>query len=367
MDLDSLLAAARPLITLALAEDIGPGDATSLATLDPSATLNAHVVAKAAGVVAGLPVAEAVFHQVDPAISFTAYVSDGQEVVAGELLAEVSGPAPSVLAAERTALNFLQRMSGIATMTRDYVDAAACHNAQILDTRKTAPGFRVLDKYAVRAGGGVNHRLSLYDMLMVKDNHIDGAGDMETAVTRARSAYPALPIEVEVRDLKELDQALALQPAVDRIMLDNMDDDTMRRAVETTAGRVPLEASGNVTLERVPEIAATGVDFISVGALTHSVQAHDISMKVGGIPPRQRAADLVARIRQIKERTGRRVGDPGAPLSAGRDHRTGRLARRFAQTLPRRRFQQRPLSRLLRGALYGRGSGDSGVARATGL
>lgn len=278
--LEKLLAAAAPLIELALAEDIGPGDATSQSTLDAAAPLHGRIVAKAPGVIAGLPVAEAVFRAVDPALAFTAHVCEGQEVTPGELLAEVSGPGPSLLAAERTALNFLQRMSGIATATRNFVDAVATTRAMILDTRKTLPGYRVLDKYAVSMGGGQNHRMSLFDMLMVKDNHTDGAGGITPAVTRARAAHPELPIEVEVRTLAELREALAIEPPLDRIMLDNMDLDTLREAVAITAGRVPLEASGNVTLETVAAIAATGVDFISTGAITHSVQALDISMKI---------------------------------------------------------------------------------------
>ena len=277
---ETLLTAAAPLIELAIAEDIGPGDATSSATLDESVTLHGSITAKARGVIAGLPVAEAVFHRIDPAITFTAHVADGQEVVPGEVVAEVSGPGPSLLAAERIALNFLQRMSGIATITRGFAAAVSTTNATILDTRKTLPGYRVLDKYAVRMGGGMNHRMSLFDMLMVKDNHIDGAGGIKPAVKRAREQHPDLPIEVEVRDLDELREALAIEPPLDRILLDNMDLDTMREAVALAAGRVPLEASGNVTRARVKDIADTGVDFISVGALTHSVKALDLSLEI---------------------------------------------------------------------------------------
>lgn len=277
---EHLLTAAVPLIELALAEDIGPGDATSQSTLDASAPLHGRIVAKAPGVIAGLPVAEAVFHAVDPALVFTAHVCDGQEVVTGELVAEVNGPGPSLLAAERTALNFLQRMSGIATATRDFVDAVATTRAIILDTRKTLPGYRILDKYAVSMGGAQNHRMALFDMLMVKDNHTDGAGGITAAVVRARTVHPTLPIEVEVRTLAELQEALAIIPPLDRIMLDNMDLETMRQAVSLTAGRVPLEASGNVTLKTVAAIAGTGVDFISTGAITHSVIALDLSMKI---------------------------------------------------------------------------------------
>jgi len=244
---------------------------------------------------------------VDPRIAFTAHVADGQDVVPGELVAEVTGPGHSLLAAERTALNFLQRLSGIATQTSAFVDAVACTRATILDTRKTVPGHRVLDKYAVWVGGGTNHRMSLYDMLMVKDNHIAAAGGITAAVTRARAAHPDLPIEVEVRTLDEVCEALRLDPPVDRILLDNMDPETMRRAVEVAAGRVPLEASGNMTLERVAEVAATGVDLISVGALTHSVRALDLSMEVVAPEAPSPEEALRARVRALKEcpRTGR--------------------------------------------------------------
>ena len=301
-----LLAAAAPIIELAIAEDIGPGDATSTSTLDASVTLHGCITAKARGVIAGLPVAEAVFRRVDPAIEFVAHVDDGQEVVPGEVVAEVRGPGPSLLAAERLALNFLQRMSGIATTTRRFTAAVATTEATILDTRKTLPGYRVLDKYAVRMGGGKNHRMSLFDMMMVKDNHIDGAGGITPAVERARAQHPDLPIEVEVRDLDELREALAIAPPLDRILLDNMDLDTMREAVAIAAGRVPLEASGNVTRARVKGIAETGVDFISIGALTHSVNALDLSMKIR--PVGQVAADDPAtRISAAKAALGDRM------------------------------------------------------------
>ncbi|MEA3341465.1 MAG: carboxylating nicotinate-nucleotide diphosphorylase [Chloroflexota bacterium] len=277
--MDNILTAAQPLIELAIAEDIGPGDATSEAVLPAGLKLHARIVAKEAGVVAGLPVAEAVFSRVDSDLRFTYHVQDGARVKSGDLVAEVTGPGRGMLAAERIALNFLQRLSGIATLTRVFVDAVAGTNAAILDTRKTHPGYRVLEKYAVRMGGGRNHRMSLHDMMMVKDNHIDAAGSITAAVERARAGYPDLPIEVEVRNLNELRQALGLD--VGRIMLDNMSLDEMREAVEVAAGRTPLEASGNVDLGRVAAIAATGVDYISVGALTHSAPALDLSMKVG--------------------------------------------------------------------------------------
>ena len=274
---DTLLAAAAPLIELALAEDIGSGDVTSDSVLPGDLILHGRIIAKKAGVIAGLPLAAAVFQRVDPALRLVMRLPDGARVRPGDVVAEVSGPARGMLAAERTALNFLQRLSGIATLTRAFVDAVAGSGATILDTRKTHPGYRVLEKYAVRMGGGQNHRMGLYDMVMIKDNHIDAAGSISAAVERARAAHPDLPVEVEVRSLDELRQVLPL--GVDRILLDNMDLEQMRAAVELTAGQTPLEASGGVTLENVAAIAATGVDYISVGALTHSAPALDLSME----------------------------------------------------------------------------------------
>ncbi|MCD4738054.1 MAG: quinolinate synthase NadA [Anaerolineae bacterium] len=303
----TLLVAADPLIDLAIEEDIGPGDATSASTLDPAVILHGCITAKAPGVIAGLPIAAAILHRVDPSIRFEPRVADGQEVVVGEVVAEVYGPGPALLAAERIVLNFLQRLAGIATATRTLVDAIATTQASLLDTRKTLPGYRVLDKYAVRMGGGVNHRMSLFDMLMVKDNHIDGAGGITPAVERARIQHSELPIEVEVRDLEELREALAMEPPLDRILLDNMDLATMREAVAMTEGRVPLEASGNVTLETAADVAATGVNYISVGAITHSVQALDLSMKVQPVAAALALADPAARIRDVKAALGKRL------------------------------------------------------------
>jgi len=302
-----LLDDAAPLIELAIAEDIGPGDATSEATLPADLVLQGRIVAKEAGVLAGLPVAEALFRRVEPALEFVAHAADGQEVVLGELVAVVSGPARGLLAAERAALNFLQRLSGIATLTRRFVDAVACTGATVLDTRKTAPGYRVLDKYAVRMGGGMNHRQALYDMVLIKDNHVDAAGGIQPAVARARATHPELPIEVEVRTLDELLQALGIEPPLDRILLDNMSLDQMRQAVALTAGRVPLEASGGVTLERAAEIAATGVDYLSVGALTHSVEALDLSMKIAKPGSRASRDDPAARVAVAKAALGERL------------------------------------------------------------
>ena len=275
-----ILKAAKPLIELAIAEDIGPGDLTSQGLLPEDLELHGRIFAKSAGVIAGLPIAEVVFTSVDRALLFTPRMYDGAKVVPGDLLVEVVGPGRGMLAAERIALNFLQHLSGIATLTRSFVDAVVGTKAIILDTRKTHPGYRVLEKYAVRMGGGQNHRMSLNDMLLIKENHIEAVGSIRAAVERARAANPDLSIEVEVRNLDQLREALTLD--VDRIMLDNMDLDEIRDAVRLSAGRLPLEASGGVTLERVAAIAETGVDYISIGALTHSAPALDLSMLISG-------------------------------------------------------------------------------------
>lgn len=304
-ELETVLAAARPLIELALAEDLGPGDATSDATLPADLILRGEIIAKQPGVVAGLPVAGAVFSQVDPALSFVCHVEDGAPVSPGERVAEVKGPARGMLAAERTALNFLQRLSGIATLTRSFVDAVAGTEARILDTRKTHPGYRVLEKYAVRMGGGHNHRMGLHDMLLVKDNHIQAAGSLTVAVERARAARPDLPLEVEVRNRDELREALALAP--DRILLDNMSLDEMRAAVELASGQVALEASGGIDRERVPDVAATGVDYISVGALTHSAPALDLSMDIVGEGSDARADPGAKRLASLRAELGDRL------------------------------------------------------------
>ncbi len=265
------------VIQAALEEDIGPGDVTSEATLPPDLMYVGRFASKANGVVAGLEVVRLVLHSVDERIAFKPLFNDGDRVHNGEVIATVNGPARSLLTAERTALNFLQRMSGIATLTAQFVEAVAGTKAIILDTRKTAPGLRLIDKWAVRLGGGQNHRFGLYDMVLVKDNHIAAAGGITRAVNliRNQSKLP-LPIEVEVKSMAELEEALALAP--DRIMLDNMSTSEMRAAVALVNGRVPLEASGNVTLETVRAIAETGVDYISSGALTHSVRALDVSL-----------------------------------------------------------------------------------------
>lgn len=262
-------------IRRALNEDIGPGDVTTESIVPPQALMRGQIIAKQDGIVAGLDVAEAVYHVLDPEVQFQAQVEEGARVQRGQVLALVSGRARSLLTAERTALNFLGRMSGIATLTRQFVEAVAGTKAVILDTRKTAPGLRAVDKLAVRRGGGKNHRFGLYDMALIKDNHIDFAGSIAEAVQRVRTAAPQVEIEVEARTLDEVREALAL--GVTRILLDNMTLDMLREAVRLVGGRAKLEASGNVSLENVRAIAETGVDYISIGALTHSAKVFDLS------------------------------------------------------------------------------------------
>ncbi|HEX9982934.1 MAG TPA: carboxylating nicotinate-nucleotide diphosphorylase [Thermoanaerobaculia bacterium] len=255
-------------------------DITSEAIFDPDERGTARFLLKAEGVLAGLPVAEAAFRMLDPSAKFTALAKDGDTVKPGDIVAEVEATVIALLSGERTALNLMQRASGIATATRRYVDAVQGTRAKIYDTRKTAPGLRELDKYAVKAGGGENHRIGLFDMFLVKNNHVDRAGSITAAVERIRSRAMTQQVMIEVRDERELDEALTLAP--DYILLDNMTPDQLRAAVEKTAGRVPLEASGGITLETIRAVAQTGVDRISVGALTHSVRALDISLRIGG-------------------------------------------------------------------------------------
>ena len=264
-------------VAVALEEDLGAGDVTSETILPADLTCSGRFIAKQDGVVAGLEVAKAAFHYLDVTIRFQTLVKDGDRVEKGDTIALVSGRGRAVLGAERVALNFLQRMSGIATATRACVDAVADTDAVILDTRKTVPGLRYFDKWAVVQGGGRNHRYGLFDMALIKENHILAAGGITAAVNRVRANDPdGRPIEVEVTNLDELREALTLD--VDRIMLDNMSLAEMGEAVAVTDGRTPLEASGNVNLQTVAGIAATGVDCISVGSLTHSVMAMDISL-----------------------------------------------------------------------------------------
>ena len=264
-------------IRRALEEDVGTGDATTDSIVPMNASLRGHIVAKQSGVVAGLEVARRVFHQLSEKVTFDARVDEGAQVDARTVLVELAGPARALLTGERTALNFLGRMSGIATATRQYMDAVAGTKAVILDTRKTVPGLRETDKLAVRLGGGENHRIGLFDMVLIKDNHIDFAGSITAAVQRVRDNTSGLEIEVETRTLDDVREALEL--GVERILLDNMSLEMMREAVTITGGRAKLEASGNVTIENVRQVALTGVDYISVGALTHSVKVFDVSLE----------------------------------------------------------------------------------------
>ena len=272
----------RELVGRALREDVGSGDATSLAVLDPGDRLRGQLLARRPAVIAGIEVARAVFEAVEPAIVVTPQRQDGEPVEAGGLVLEVDGPARGILTAERTALNFLQRMSGIATLTREYVDRIRGLPAVILDTRKTTPTLRHLEKYAVVCGGGANHRMGLYDRILLKDNHLAHwrrrGGDLAGMVCRARERYPALPVEVEVDNLDDCRRAIAAGP--DWILLDNMTCEMLRACVEASGGRCRLEASGNVNLETVRGIAATGVDAVSVGALTHSAKWVDFGLDV---------------------------------------------------------------------------------------
>jgi nicotinate-nucleotide pyrophosphorylase (carboxylating) len=266
------------IIEAALREDMPAGDVTSESIVPAGAVSRAILLAKEDGVLAGLPVACRVFEVVDRSVGFQAEFTDGQAIKRDDVLARLKGPTVSILKAERTALNFLQRLSGIATTTRRFVDAVAGTKARILDTRKTTPGLRLLEKYAVRMGGGRNHRLGLSDMVLIKDNHLRHVGSITEAVRRARAKAPAgVKVEVEVTSVDEAREALS--GGADIIMLDNMSLDQTKAAVALSAGRVPLEVSGRVTLERVGEIAAAGVDYISVGALTHSSRALDISLE----------------------------------------------------------------------------------------
>ena len=262
----------------ALAEDVGSGDVTTNAIVPSEGQTSARIVAKQNGVIAGLDVAQATFALLDNKFRFTPRAGEGTKVENGDVVAELFGSARTLLTAERTALNFLGRMSGIASLTREFVDAIDGTGATVLDTRKTAPGLRATDKIAVQRGGGQNHRQGLYDMILIKDNHIDYAGSLAQAVNLARAHGGELEIEVECRTIEHVAEALSLD--VTRILLDNMSLKTMKEAVRLTAGRAKLEASGNVTLETVRAIAETGVDFISVGALTHSPKVFDVSLLV---------------------------------------------------------------------------------------
>ena len=269
-------------VGIALAEDIGPGDATVEFFVDPQAQASARIFAKEMAIVAGAETSREVFARVDPALTVEVERADGSAVVPGDTVLTVRGRAGSILSAERVALNFLQRLSGVATLTRRFVDAVAGTPAKILDTRKTTPGLRALEKAAVTAGGGHNHRMGLYDMVMVKDNHLltDGSAEgLRAAITRAKAARPGLRVELEADTLAQVRTFLAME-AVDVILLDNMTPEELRTAVEMgRGGPVQFEASGGVNLQTVQEIAKTGVQWISVGALTHSARAVDFSLE----------------------------------------------------------------------------------------
>ncbi|MDI6808523.1 MAG: carboxylating nicotinate-nucleotide diphosphorylase [Candidatus Eisenbacteria bacterium] len=278
---------AEPLVRLALTEDVGEGDVTTEAIIPEGLKATAYIVARGEGVLAGLDVARLVFSTVDKNLEFNPLMRDGEKLESGKRVCGISGKARSIVTAERVALNFLQRMSGVATLTRAFVDKIQGTGAKIADTRKTTPGIRILEKYAVKVGGGVNHRFGLFDMYLVKGNHVRAMKRIKEAVQkineRMKEEKQELPVEVEVRTLDELKEIL--DQGVDRIMLDNMDAGQMRKAVgmirEGKKGRVPdIEASGGVTLKNVRTIALAGVDLISVGALTHSPKAIDLSLEI---------------------------------------------------------------------------------------
>jgi nicotinate-nucleotide pyrophosphorylase (carboxylating) len=269
------------MIRAALAEDVGPGDATTLATVPADAVAGAVMVAREPLVVCGLPLAEAVFRELSDKLVLTSPTQDGRRAARGEALLTIRGPARAILTGERVALNFMQRLSGVATLTARYVAAVAGTGVQILDTRKTTPGWRLLEKHAVQCGGGANHRMGLFDWILIKDNHLaalrhERPNAVAAAVQRARAGFPKLAVEVEADTLEQAAQACAA--GADFILLDNMSDENMRAAVRQIGGRAKTEASGGVNLATVRAIAETGVDFISVGALTHSAPAVDIAL-----------------------------------------------------------------------------------------
>jgi nicotinate-nucleotide pyrophosphorylase (carboxylating) len=263
------------LVARALAEDVGGGDATTAATVPADARARAIITQKAPGVVFGLDAAEQTFRSLELDVAHERLVAEGEWREGGPVL-RIEGGARAILTAERTALNFLQQLSGIATLTATYVRAVQGTGVKILDTRKTTPGLRALEKAAVAAGGGTNHRAGLYDAILIKENHAAMAGGIAEAVQRASELAPQLPLEVECRSLEEVDEAL--EAGAHRILLDNMDNDHLREAVRRVAGRAELEASGGITLQTVQAVASTGLDFISVGALTHSAPALDLSL-----------------------------------------------------------------------------------------
>ena len=277
----------KDIVNRALREDIGTGDITTQSIVPEKYVTTGFIKAKEAGVVAGLDVARAVFLRLCPELFYQSRVKDGERVTVGQTLARVEGDARAILTGERVALNFLQRMSGIATRTAHLSGLIVGEKAKLVDTRKTTPGIRVLEKYAVRVGGGQNHRFGLYDAILIKDNHIRVAGSIAEAVARARAHAPfSAKVEVEVESIEGVEEAV--QAGADIIMLDNMTSQTMKRAVELVAGRALLEASGCINEKTIKDIAKTGVDFISVGGLTHSVRSLDISLDVGELKPMTR-------------------------------------------------------------------------------
>ncbi len=271
-------ASVTQLLRHAIEEDLGHGDITSSVIIPEESEARALFIAKGNFILAGFPFAQLVFHLLDPTVACKTFQAEGAKVRRGDVLGEVSGKTRLLLAGERTSLNILQRLSGIATLTSRFVEAVSGTGTRILDTRKTTPCHRFMEKYAVRMGGGVNHRFGLYDGILIKDNHIEAVGGIRQAVSLAKTGHHLAKIEVEVENLKDLEEALAVRP--DIIMLDNMSIQDMAAAVKIAAGKVLLEASGNVSLDNVRQIAETGVDMISVGALTHSVTAADISLKI---------------------------------------------------------------------------------------
>jgi nicotinate-nucleotide pyrophosphorylase (carboxylating) len=270
------------LIRLAFKEDIGEGDYTTLSTIPATAEGKMQLIIKEEGILAGVTIARQIFHTFDPALTMNILIHDGAAVKYGDIAFTVEGKVQSLLQTERLVLNVMQRMSGIATTTRRYMEKLKGTKTTVLDTRKTTPGMRILEKEAVRIGGGKNHRIGLFDMILLKDNHIDFAGGIENAIVRAkeytRSKGKNLPIEVEVRNFEELNEALRIG-GVDRIMLDNFNVENTRQAVEIVNGRYELESSGGITCDTIRDYAETGVDYISVGALTHSVKSLDMSLK----------------------------------------------------------------------------------------
>lgn len=267
----------REAVRRALAEDLGWGDVTTEATVDVSLHARGVIMAKSDCVIAGLDVAAEAFRQLDPGVVFTPHRHDSERCAAGTIVADVRGSAAAMLTAERTALNFLQRLSGIASLTRTYVDAAA-GGITILDTRKTTPTLRALEKYAVRAGGGTNHRDGLDDGILIKDNHIRLGGGVAEVVRKMKAARQEMPIEIEAQSLEEVDQAIAA--GADIVLVDNLPIDAVREAVRRIAGRAKIELSGGITLDRIPDLARTGADYVSVGALTHSAPAADLSFEL---------------------------------------------------------------------------------------